>query len=122
MELGDIGSMKKLGVTESYKLKWQVVNSASEAAEMIIRCVLFFLHLVCIIPTCTAELTISCARHHGGEKQFRRQEYDIYCNQCGLANPYLRGAVDRIVVCVFMSRPFEWQKMPSHRRSDPNEG
>lgn len=122
MELGDIGSMKKLGVTESYKLKWQVVNSASEAAEMIIRCVLFFLHLVCIIPTCTAELTISCARHHGGEKQFRRQEYDIYCNQCGLANPYLRGAVDRIVVCVFMSRPFERQKMPSHRRSDPNEG
>lgn len=31
--------MKKLGVTESYKLKHQVVISASEAAEMILRCV-----------------------------------------------------------------------------------
>jgi T-complex protein 1 subunit beta len=31
--------MKSLGVTESYKLKRQVVLSASEAAEMIIRCV-----------------------------------------------------------------------------------
>lgn len=29
--------MKELGVTESYKLKRQVVISASEAAEMIIR-------------------------------------------------------------------------------------
>ncbi|KAJ7180478.1 chaperonin Cpn60/TCP-1 family [Mycena filopes] len=37
MELGSIGSMKKLGITESYKLKRQVVLSASEAAEMIIR-------------------------------------------------------------------------------------
>jgi len=34
---GSIGSMTELGVTESYKLKRQVVNSASEAAEMIIR-------------------------------------------------------------------------------------
>ncbi|KAF8590298.1 hypothetical protein K439DRAFT_1403997 [Ramaria rubella] len=34
---GGIGSMKKLGVTESYKLKRQVVISASEAAEMILR-------------------------------------------------------------------------------------
>ncbi|KAF8505072.1 chaperonin Cpn60/TCP-1 family [Hysterangium stoloniferum] len=34
---GGIGSMKKLGVTESYKLKSQVVISASEAAEMILR-------------------------------------------------------------------------------------
>jgi T-complex protein 1 subunit beta len=39
MERGSIGSMKSLGVTESYKLKRQVVLSASEAAEMIIRCV-----------------------------------------------------------------------------------
>ena len=31
--------MRELGVTESYKLKRQVVLSASEAAEMIIRCV-----------------------------------------------------------------------------------
>ncbi|PPQ95836.1 hypothetical protein CVT26_015966 [Gymnopilus dilepis] len=37
MDLGEIGSMKRLGVTESYKLKRQVVLSASEAAEMIIR-------------------------------------------------------------------------------------
>lgn len=29
--------MRELGVTESYKLKRQVVLSASEAAEMIIR-------------------------------------------------------------------------------------
>lgn len=29
--------MRKLGVTESYKLKRQVVLSASEAAEMILR-------------------------------------------------------------------------------------
>jgi Chaperonin GroEL (HSP60 family) len=37
MTEGSIGSMKGLGVTESYKLKRQVVLSASEAAEMIIR-------------------------------------------------------------------------------------
>ncbi|KAJ7506235.1 hypothetical protein B0H11DRAFT_2331985 [Mycena galericulata] len=37
MNLGTIGSMKKLGITESYKLKRQIVLSASEAAEMIIR-------------------------------------------------------------------------------------
>jgi T-complex protein 1 subunit beta len=42
MEQGTIGSMKKMGVTESYKLKRQVVLSASEAAEMIIRCVFVF--------------------------------------------------------------------------------
>lgn len=34
--------MRKLGVTESYKLKKQVVVSASEAAEMILRCVSTF--------------------------------------------------------------------------------
>jgi T-complex protein 1 subunit beta len=34
---GSIGSMKEIGVTESYKLKRQVVLSATEAAEMIIR-------------------------------------------------------------------------------------
>jgi len=37
MDKGSIGSMRELGVTESYKLKRQVVLSASEAAEMIIR-------------------------------------------------------------------------------------
>ncbi|KAG6841507.1 T-complex protein 1 subunit beta [Blastosporella zonata] len=37
MNEGTIGSMRQLGITESYKLKRQVVLSASEAAEMIIR-------------------------------------------------------------------------------------
>jgi len=37
MELGEIASMRELGITESYKLKKQVVVSASEAAEMILR-------------------------------------------------------------------------------------
>lgn len=39
MNLGEIGSMRRLGITESYKLKRQVVSSASEAAEMILRSV-----------------------------------------------------------------------------------
>ena len=34
---GTIASMKKLGITESFKLKRQVVISASEATEMILR-------------------------------------------------------------------------------------
>ncbi|QRW01738.1 TCP-1/cpn60 chaperonin family (T-complex protein 1) [Ceratobasidium sp. AG-Ba] len=37
MNAATIGSMRELGITESYKLKRQVVNSASEAAEMILR-------------------------------------------------------------------------------------
>lgn len=37
MDIGIIGSMRECGVTESYKLKRQVVLSASEAAEMILR-------------------------------------------------------------------------------------
>ncbi|KAI0829222.1 chaperonin Cpn60/TCP-1 family [Trametes gibbosa] len=37
MNRGTVGSMTQLGVTESYKLKRQVVLSASEAAEMILR-------------------------------------------------------------------------------------
>jgi T-complex protein 1 subunit beta len=37
MEKGDIGDMRELGITESYKLKRQVILSASEAAEMILR-------------------------------------------------------------------------------------
>ena len=37
MNQGTVGSMKDLGITESYKLKRQVVLSASEAAEMILR-------------------------------------------------------------------------------------
>ena len=37
MDNGAIASMRELGVTESFKLKKQVVISASEAAEMILR-------------------------------------------------------------------------------------
>lgn len=37
MDLGKVGSMRELGIIESYKLKRQVILSASEAAEMIIR-------------------------------------------------------------------------------------
>lgn len=37
MNNATIESMHKLGVTESYKLKRQVIVSASEAAEMILR-------------------------------------------------------------------------------------
>ncbi|GEM12800.1 T-complex protein 1 subunit beta [Rhodotorula toruloides] len=37
MAKGLVGSMKECGVTESYKLKRQVILSASEAAEMILR-------------------------------------------------------------------------------------
>ena len=40
MNVGAIESMRKLGITESYKLKRQVVLSASEAAEMILRYVM----------------------------------------------------------------------------------
>ncbi|KZT53364.1 putative CCT2-chaperonin of the TCP1 ring complex, cytosolic [Calocera cornea HHB12733] len=37
LDLGRVGDMRALGVTESFKLKRQVVSSASEAAEMILR-------------------------------------------------------------------------------------
>ncbi|KAF8979102.1 T-complex protein 1 subunit beta [Entomortierella lignicola] len=37
MELGTVGDMRELGITESFKLKRQVLLSASEAAEMILR-------------------------------------------------------------------------------------
>lgn len=37
MDLGKIGNMKELGITESFKLKQQVLLSAAEAAEMILR-------------------------------------------------------------------------------------
>ena len=51
MGQGAIGSMRELGITESYKLKRQVVLSASEAAEMIIRFVLSLcVHVVQMKP------------------------------------------------------------------------
>ncbi len=37
MERGSIGNMEELGITEAYNVKRQIVISASEAAEMIIR-------------------------------------------------------------------------------------
>ena len=37
MDIGEVGDMRELGITESFKLKKQVVVSASEAAEMILR-------------------------------------------------------------------------------------
>lgn len=37
MENGKIGDMKELGITESFVVKRQVLLSASEAAEMILR-------------------------------------------------------------------------------------
>jgi T-complex protein 1 subunit beta len=37
METGEIADVKELGITESYKVKSQVVVSAAEAAEMILR-------------------------------------------------------------------------------------
>eukprot|EP00296_Roombia_truncata_P007631 JP446076.1.p1 GENE.JP446076.1~~JP446076.1.p1 ORF type:complete len:532 (+),score=188.11 JP446076.1:33-1628(+) len=37
MITGEVGDMKELGITESWKVKNQVVTSASEAAEMILR-------------------------------------------------------------------------------------
>lgn len=37
MEKGEIADMKELGIIESYRVKYQLVNSACEAAEMILR-------------------------------------------------------------------------------------
>lgn len=37
MERGCIGDMAELGITESFKVKHQVLVSGSEAAEMIVR-------------------------------------------------------------------------------------
>jgi len=37
MEKGEVGDMKALGITESFVVKRQVLLSATEAAEMILR-------------------------------------------------------------------------------------
>jgi len=37
MDNGTVGNMQELGIMESYKSKLQVVSSASEAAEMLLR-------------------------------------------------------------------------------------
>jgi T-complex protein 1 subunit beta len=37
MDIGEVQDVQKLGITESFHLKRQVLLSASEAAEMILR-------------------------------------------------------------------------------------
>jgi hypothetical protein len=37
MDIGAVGDVRELGITESFKLKRQVLLSATEAAEMILR-------------------------------------------------------------------------------------
>ena len=37
MEQGSVGDMKQLGITESFSVKRQMLMSAAEAAEMILR-------------------------------------------------------------------------------------
>lgn len=49
MNKGTIGSMRELGIVESYKLKRQVVTSASEAAEMILRVDNILRYVICLI-------------------------------------------------------------------------
>lgn len=77
MDEGSIGSMKELGVTESYKLKRQVVISASEAAEMIIRYdFLFVFTRVITILICAAipaEWTTFYARRHESGRQHQKE-------------------------------------------------
>lgn len=66
MNEGQIGSMRKLGITESYKLKRQVVISASEATEMILR------YVICLrIDLKLTQLLVwiqSFGRHRGSAK------------------------------------------------------
>ena len=37
MDIGEVGDMRELGITESLRVKRQVLSSATEAAEMIVR-------------------------------------------------------------------------------------
>ncbi len=87
MDLGTIGSMERLGITESYKLKRQVVLSASEAAEMIIRQV-DGVHSAVVrsLIYSSLELTPYCAQHQGSERLPEHSER-VY-NFC-LASLYL---------------------------------
>jgi hypothetical protein len=64
MDLGEVASMKNLGVTESFKLKKQVVVSASEAAEMILRSV--HLLIISFLADRDAVLTTSYGVHQEG--------------------------------------------------------
>ena len=73
MDKGSIGSMRELGVTESYKLKRQVVLSASEAAEMIIRYDTIHLYIFLNYTTnfLSTVLMIFCVQLPGNVKLFR---------------------------------------------------
>lgn len=74
MDEGSIASMKTLGVTESYKLKRQVVLSASEAAEMILRYALSLFLLASVRSSSSSSaLMISCGRLLGDVKEHRRE-------------------------------------------------
>lgn len=77
MDAGSIGSMKERGVTESYKLKRQVVLSATEAAEMIIRYDdrLLVASQVFNFDVLLAEWTIFYVRHRGKGRQYKE-----YCS------------------------------------------
>lgn len=66
MDVGTIGSMRQNGITESYKLKRQVVISASEAAEMIMRSV--FILMTKITTNFVSGLITSCGLHLGSVK------------------------------------------------------
>ena len=74
MNEGIIGSMKELGITESYKLKRQVVLSASEAAEMILR---YAAHSLAPLKS-THSLLLGwmtfCGRRHAGGKLYNRPD------------------------------------------------
>lgn len=61
--------MIKLGVTESYKLKRQVVLSASEAAEMILRYAIMSQRRLWL-TTAHTELMIFYGRHRGVVRLF----------------------------------------------------
>ena len=72
MDIGEVVSMRDLGVTESYKLKKQVVVSASEAAEMILRYVdirlaTLFARILEMLTDMAVSTTFFVA-HHGVER------------------------------------------------------
>lgn len=79
MNEGTIGSMKALGITESYKLKRQVVLSATEAAEMIIRFVI--IRYISPVTHSIAGWTTSFAQLLGSEKQFKQRLPAIHCRR-----------------------------------------
>ena len=62
MNEGSICSMTQLGVTESYKLKRQVVVSAIEAAEMILRYVLALFDSLALL-TLGLTSTLQCGHY-----------------------------------------------------------